>query len=701
MRLLIACLLLGHFLTCTGVAAREADVSRDHSIVAEDYFTISSLQSIALSPDGSQVAFTELRWDKEADKQTSELWVVDTASRETTRLTFDDVSQGSPSWSPDGHFIYFTSNQKRAGEEKPPYDGKTQVWRIPASGGEMQVLTRVKEGIVSYQLSAAGSTLYYQTTDENVDAKWKELREEFDQLEYGHGVHDFSQIWKLDLKTWRSKKIVDEKRVVRSFQVSPDESKIAMHTTPTKKLISNEGWSRVDLWDAVKNEVITLTQKGWRKGDPSPYGWINEVRFSRDSRALAFTVSFDGHPTQLSVVEWNGGEYALRELACSKQMSLVGGSLAWRGNSRDLVFLGEDRARIRILSIPGVRQGKQGTLNVLTPGDVVVRAFDYSADGNRLAVINHDLENSGDIYTVSASGFKRVTRINPQIDTWKLPQISLVQWTAPDGSLVEGVLELPPDYQQSDGPLPLVVQIHGGPTAATHYQFMFRIYGRTLMASQGYALLSPNYRGSTGYGDQFMVDLIGRENNIEVADILAGVDSLIGRRIADPQRLAVMGWSNGGYLTNCLITKSKRFQAASSGAGVVDQVIQWGTEDTPGHVINYMESLPWTGAGAYRKGSPLYQLNQVKTPTLIHVGEKDARVPPAHARALYRALKHYLHVPTELIVYPGAAHGLTTYQHRLAKMKWDLAWFGKYLSEPAQGSQASHEEAQEANEANE
>ena len=143
-----------------------------------------------------------------------------------------------------------------------------------------------------------------------------------------------------------------------------------------------------------------------------------------------------------------------------------------------------------------------------------------------------------------------------------------------------------------------------------------------------------------------------------------------------------MGWSNGGYLTNCLITKTDRFKAASSGAGVLDIVIQWGTEDTPGHVINYMQGMPWSDPDEYRAGSPIYNLDRVKTPTLIHVGENDPRVPAAHSRTLYRALRHYVKVPTELVVYPGEGHGLTTYKNRKAKMEWDLAWFERYLDIP-------------------
>lgn len=262
------------------------------------------------------------------------------------------------------------------------------------------------------------------------------------------------------------------------------------------------------------------------------------------------------------------------------------------------------------------------------------------------------------------------------------PAGEFVYFAGADGDTVEGILELPPDHDPEAGPLPLIVELHGGPTSATRYQLRLWIYGRALMAANGYALLSPNYHGSTGYGDDFMTALIGRENAIEVVDIRTGVEAMVERGIADVDRLGVMGWSNGGFLTNAMITaEPDLFQAASSGAGVLHQVLQWSIQDTPGHNVNFMQGLPWEAPDAYRAGSPLYRLGGVTTPTLIHVGGSDPRVPPAHSRALYRALRHYLGVPVELVVYPGEGHGLATRANRLAKMRWDLAWFERYLGE--------------------
>lgn len=667
------------FALCLVATADAEQPQRMHDVDVEDYFSIAVVMDCAVSPEGRRVAFTELRWEPPAEKRNLDLWVVDTGTKRRLRLTFDKASDSAPQWSPDGRYIYFLSNQDRGEGAEPPYNGKPQVWRISPEGGEPQSVTREKDGVGLFSLSGDGAALYYTVSEEQIDDEWKDLRSTYKDLEYGHGATEFSQVWKLDLESWRSTKVVDEKRVVGAMQISPDEKHIALVTTPDETLLTNEGWSRVDVVDVSSGAVSTVTPDGWRDGHPSRFGWIGNIAWSSDSAALAFSVDFDGYATRLYAVEWLGEETALHELMRPEGVSVSGGTVAWGGGSRDVCFVGEEGARSRLYCLSEVKGGSQGAVRTETPGDVAVGSFHYPRSGGQPAVVMGTLTHPPDVFLVQDGGrLERLTTVNPQVDTWKLPQISVVSWTGANGDAVEGILELPPDHQPGTS-LPMIVELHGGPTAATLYRLRFWIYGRTLLPAKGYALLSPNYRGSTGYGDKFLTELIGRENDIEVEDILKGVDAMVERGIADPDRLGVMGWSNGGFLTNCLITKTDRFKAASSGAGVLHQVMQWGTEDTPGHVINYMEDLPWADREAYGKGSPLYDLDKVKTPTLIHVGEKDARVPAAHSRTLYRALKHYLHVPTELVVYPGEGHGLTTYTHRKAKMEWDLKWFERYV----------------------
>ncbi|MFQ5489372.1 MAG: S9 family peptidase [Phycisphaerae bacterium] len=674
----------------SAVVVRADDPVRDHHIVADDYFGIGMVTGCVMSPDGRRVAYTELRWEPPAEKRNLDVWVVERESRAVTRLTFDPAADGNPQWSADGRWIYFSSAPKRTGEEQPPYNGKAQVWRISPQGGSPFPVTRVPDGIDDFELSADGQSLYYTVGEKQVDDAWKDLREKHDQIIYGRGVVKFSQLWKLDLQSWRAEKIIDDKRVIRDFAISPDEKRLAMLTTPTGKLITNEGWSRVDVWEPSTGRIRQVPDRLWREEAPSPYGWLETLAWSGDGTALAFRVDWDGYPSELFVADFGGQEIAVQKLTRPMEVFPTGGRMCWRGKTRDLCFVAQHRSLARVFCISNIQAGKQGNDFDLISDDVAVNDLSLSADGNQMAVVLSRTTHPPDVYVYNATPpatrpvGTRLTKVNPQVDTWLLPQIERVTWKGWNGDQVEGILELPPGYQR-DRPLPMIVEIHGGPTSASRYEMRFWIYGRVLMAARGYAVLSPNYRGSTGYGDKFLTELVGHKNDRDVIDILAGVDAMIEKGIADADRLGVMGWSNGGYLTNCLITTTDRFKAASSGAGVFDAAMQWCAEDTPGHVINFQKGLPWEQPAQMQKASPLYRADRIKTPTIIHVGEKDRRCPPAHSEALFRALHHYLGVPTELIKYPGEGHSPTTYKNRKAKLDWDLAWFEKYLPVQADG----------------
>lgn len=653
--------------------------TRDHVMLPEDSFTLTGLEDLAVSPDGLQAAYTENRWGDGKKGRSSDLWVVSTAGTPPRRLTFDGFGGSGVSWSPDGQWLYFLGRDK-AGRDAPPHDGSTQIWRLPRTGGVPVPVTRAEDGVAAFELSPDGLSLYYAVDDEQTDEPWGDLLKKYDDLEYGHGVTKLTEVRRLDLTTWRDEVALDAIRVIHDMALSPDGKRLAMITTPDNELIFNEGWSRVDVLDLASGQVAELTNQAWRDTHKSPYGWIEDLAWSADSRALAFSISYDGYASDIWVAEERAGAWPLQKITRPDPLSYDGG-LAWRGTGRTLCYRGEAMARVQVIAVEGVAAGAQGRTSELTRGDLVVAAFGFDRKGATLVALWETPTDANDLYLVSApERFRRLTRVNPQVDTWKLPQISHVSWPGADGVTCWGILELPADYVRGSGPLPTIIEVHGGPTSSTRIGFRLWMYGRGLMPARGYALFNPNYRGSTGYGDRFLEELVGRENDIEVRDITAGVRWLIDQGLADPAKIGVTGWSNGGYLTNCLIVaEPDMFAAASSGAGVLDMVIQWGTEDTPGHVINFTRGLPWQVPDAYREASPLYHLDRVKTPTLIHVGGADARVPTAHSRALYRALQNYLHVPTQLVVYPGEPHGLTTRHNRMAKMEWDLAWFDKYL----------------------
>jgi dipeptidyl aminopeptidase/acylaminoacyl peptidase len=648
--------------------------SRD--VTVDDYFSLASVSQVALSPNGKHLAYAEARWQNAGNDRKTDLWLIELRSGEVKQLTRDRANDRSLKWAADGATLYFLGNRKHEGEKKPPYDGKTQIWKLSLEGGEPADVTRSAEGVDAYDLSADGKTLYYtsETTLKEEDP-FASLRERHDNLEYGHGSHKASRLWKLDLKTGQIEKILEDRRYIREFAVAPDGKRAALITTPDDRIVSFEGASRVDILDLETLKLAPLSDQLWRADAPSPYAWLEGLAWAPDGRRLAFNVVFDAYPAEIIVAEWRDGKPTTSRVERGKaSVRGYGSPLQWR-TATQLCLLAEVRAQVQV-------QEASARLElgaVWTPRNTVVSAFSFAADGETLAYVASDPQHLPEIHLRRGDEVRRLTDLNSQAKNWKLPRVSIVAWKGANDTQVEGVLELPADYEKGK-PLPLVVGLHGGPTTAIYAALDFSPYeGRMILPARGYALLLPNYRGSTGYGDRFITDLIGKENSVELEDILNGVDALIDSGVADRTRLGVMGWSNGGYLTNCLIARTPRFKAASSGAGILDTVTEWGINDEPAYAAALKGGHPWQKPDVYRRSSPIYDIGKVLTPTLIHVGAADERCPPGQSRMLYRALHEYVKAPTELVVYPGEPHSLGKLSSRKAKMEWDLAWFDHYL----------------------
>ncbi len=654
-----------------------------HDVTLDDYFSLAMVTQLAVSPDGQYAAYCEARWQQSTDDRKTELWVVATgADPQPRRLTFDRASSRLPQWSADGRTIYFLAERKREAEKKPPLDGKTQVWRIGLDGGEPQPVTQVEGGITGYGLAASADQLYYSvdasTTDEDAFSK---LRKQFSALEYQQGKRTVSEVWRLDLKTWRAEKVTAEKRYVREFAVTADGKRVAMISAADDSVLKSEGESRVDVWE--DGRVTTPPTDVYRAKAPSPHAWLESLAWSPDGQRFAFCAVFDAYPAEIVVGSKASGQWQTELMPRPAEVHVrgYGAPLKWHP-SGSVFFVAERGAKTFVVpSDPNVL----ASLPQSGLPDHVVYAFDTDAAGRLGVYVLGRPDEFAGLYVAEfkpGAPLRRLTTLNPQAATWKLPTVQHVTWKAADGATVGGILELPRDSKPGH-PLPLVVGIHGGPTTSVKAALEFDPYlGRVWLPAQGYAVFCPNYRGSTGYGDKFVTDLIGSENELDVADIVAGVQHLVREGIADPESIGVMGWSNGGYLTNCLVTRKDlplKLRAASSGAGILDTVMEWGINDEPAYPKVFKKGLPWETPDVYRKTSPTYGLGNVTTPTLIHVGANDVRCPPGHSRMLYRALHEYVRVPTELVVYPGEPHGLGKYTSRKAKMEWDLAWFQKYL----------------------
>lgn len=676
----IRMLSLLYFLTILpGVVAQE----RTHLIIPEDYASMATATQCALSPDGQFLAYVEARWQISSDDRKSDLWVVGTSpGSKPIRLTSDRANDRDVKWSADGQNLYFLGNRKREGEKKAPYDGTTQVWCLPRVGGELFAVTRVEGGVTGYDLARTVGQLFYSVDSSDTEQDdFSKMRSSHSKLNYGHGKRTISELWKIDLAIWRAEKVLDQKRYLREFAVTNDGKRIGLLTAYDDTVIKSEGESRLDIWENGK--VTTPNTDPYRALAASPHAWLEGLAWSADGNKIAFNAIFDAYPAEivLGVRSESGWNISLMERPGEIHVHGYGSPLKWH-SSGQLFFVAEKHGKSFVTSAePTVLKN----VSTLSPPDRVVYSFDTDDAGKIGAFIMGQSNQFGDIYVAEYrqnAEFRKLVELNPQTKNWKFPLVKHITWKAPDGTEVGGVLEMPVGAEPGTK-LPLVVAMHGGPTTSSKAGLEFDPHnGKLYFSAKGYAVLLPNYRGSTGYGDKFVTQLIAKENEIEVNDIIAGVEQLVRDGVVDPNRVAVMGWSNGGYLTNCLITRNNlpfKLKAASSGAGILDTIMEWGINDEPAYPRVLKKGLPWEVPQTYHSSSPTYGLGRISTPTIIHVGGNDVRCPPEHSRMLYRAMREYVKVPAELIVYPNEPHGLSKYSHRLAKMQWDLAWFEKYL----------------------
>jgi dipeptidyl aminopeptidase/acylaminoacyl peptidase len=678
--------LIAPLLACAILApSLAAPPERTHNITPEDYASVATISDVALSLDGGQAAFCLGKWDKKADNRRTELWVVEANGKGKPRqLTQDRANDRTPKWSSDGKWIYVLANRKHEDEKKPPFDGKPQVWKAPVGGGDPIAVTSVEGGVQAFDYAPKADAIFYTVeTHETPSDDFSALRKKFDKPEYSRGKRTVSELYRIDPGA-EAKKVVSDGRYIREFAVAPDAQRIVMITAFDDTVVKSEGESHIDVWENGK--IVTPPTEVYRKDAASPYAWLESLAWSPDGSRFAFCAVFDGYPAEIIVGELKKGAWAIHKMPRKDGFHVRGYGCPLRWIKPELlVGLCDTEGSVGLFVYSAL---VRDAFTNVSPGDFIY-AFDaVPASGIPLVVRGRSLA-----FPELELGYGKeqritLTALNPQAETWKLPSIEHITWKAPDGAAVGGPLELPYGYKKGSKKLPLVVAIHGGPTTASYNDLRFDPHnGHLYFAAAGYAVLSPNYRGSTGYGDKFLTELIGHENDIEVRDILAGVQHLIDEGVADPNRVAVMGWSNGGYLTNCLITAKDppvKIAAASSGAGILDTVAEWGFNDEPAYPMVFKKGAPWQTPDIYRKTSPTYGLGNVKTPTLIHVGGGDDRCPPGHSKMLHRALSENLHLPTELIVYPGEPHGLTKLSNRTAKMEWDLAWFEKYLKSGAQ-----------------
>jgi len=359
----------------------------------------------------------------------------------------------------------------------------------------------------------------------------------------------------------------------------------------------------------------------------------------------------------------------------------------WSADGRSVVAVINLGLRSEVFQVdPGTRSLKQLTEGRHTIPPTPALAFSYEPRAGK-AVFQLDEPNRyGDIWVLALTGAPaaRVTGLFDDFERkFYVPRQERVEWKSADGATIDGLLIYPINYDPAKR-YPLVVQMHGGPQEADHYgagvDTAFNYF--PVLAGKGYAVLRPNYRGSIGYGNAFMRDLVGGYFRNQHLDVMAGVDAMIQKGIADPDRLVAMGWSAGGTLTNKLITFTNRFKAASAGAGVSNWISMYAQSDVRANRTMIFGGTPWqkdAPIDVFWGTSPLKDVANAKTPTLFFVGENDTRVGPPQSVEMYRALKSN-NVPTHLYIGPGEPHQWGGTRHLIFKGNAELEWFEKYVT---------------------
>jgi len=309
--------------------------------------------------------------------------------------------------------------------------------------------------------------------------------------------------------------------------------------------------------------------------------------------------------------------------------------------------------------------------------------FSAAQHSSRVAFVYSSLQHPREVYMAESANHleqaKAVTAFNQLLAERELPEGKPYRWTADDGTQIEGMLIYPPGKFGAKN-LPTFTWIHGGPQMADGDEFRSpHVWAWfTLAATDGWLIFDPNYRGSTGYGDAFTLGFVPKVDSRSAKDILEGVDALVKEGIADPDRLSVGGYSNGGSLTNWLITQTTRFRAAVSGAGVVEHVVMWGNNDAPTYSAYCLGGVPWESKQNYDTEAAVWQIDKVTTPTLILSGSADANTPPFESHLLERAL-YTRGIPHSLLIFPGEGHSFETNPwHVKIAVREELKWIETY-----------------------
>ncbi|MBI1357275.1 MAG: prolyl oligopeptidase family serine peptidase [Acidobacteria bacterium] len=671
-----------------------------------DLLELETLNVAKVSPDKQWLLYGREGLDWKNNRRTVDLWLVRTDGSQRRRMTYSgDRRESAISWAKDsGAFLYLATDDKR----------RMQVFRMRVDGGEAQQITEEAEGVQDYALSPSGDRLAYRTGPSGARIlKILDLQREQAQATTASGDRPYVLLFqwhpqgdrilftsaeeKESLLSERAKKgfnvrLNDEPKSPRNLWIAdlrtgmqerltdyPDLSVYEIKPSPSGRWWAFKARTADRYGTSWDNELYLLDlEKGGVRRLTSNAQDEDAFSFSPDEKHLAFVGPDEGAQYAAEKIHLAPlPDGPIRELGEKWPYDAAFGY--WAKGSSKIYFASTVGVNRQIYSMP--LDG--GEPEALTSGDHLL-SLSYDREADALLVRKASPRALDELYfadpdaPADASRWMTLTDFSAQLADRAMGEFETVHWTSTDGQEVEGLLIKPVGYQEGVR-YPLIVQVHGGPAGTSTNSFPGRwsTYSH-VYAGRGYAVLQPNYRGSSGYGAKFRQQIAGNYFQQGFDDIMTGVDSLIERGLADPDRLGHMGWSAGGHWSNWALTHTDRFKAIASGAGAVNWISMWAQSDMQINREFYFEGKPYENREHYLEVSPIAYIENAKTPTLIFCGTADERVPNPQSRELYVNLKN-LGVPVEYIEFPGQGHGLTNARYELVKMEAELAWFAKWI----------------------
>jgi dipeptidyl aminopeptidase/acylaminoacyl peptidase len=635
-----------------------------HVPTVDELLTLKTVGAVSMSPDAKWIAYTVGYGDFKTDAFMNQIWLVEVASGRNFQVTRGDKSSTAPRWSPDGNWLTFLSNR---------VEDKNQIFAINPLGGESIQLTKSETSIGTFTWSDDGKSIAYLASEPALPVS-KERKDYLGDFEVVRREYNFNHIWTFNVADAMNGPLVGKQRTkkkdfsVDSCSWSPDGSKIAFSATINPDLIQG-GTSDV--------YVLNLSDDSLRKLVSQP-GPDNGPRWSPDGKQIAFTTAMGREPffatnTKIAIVSAEGGT----PQSLTDNFDESPGIVDWKSDGIYFSSLQKTAAHLFRLDTASGKISR-----VTGPDSLIAGSVSLSRDAQKMAITIASPSSLSEVFVTDTNKFapRKLTSLSDQTNNLVLGTRELVTWKSTDGAEIEGVVIKPADFDPAKK-YPLLCIIHGGPTGVDRPVLLTpdtRTYPSDIWAARGAVILKVNYRGSAGYGEGFRKLNVRNLGVGDAWDVISGVDNLIAKGFIDRNRVACMGWSQGGYISAFLTASSDRFAAISVGAGISDWATYYYNTDITPFTIHYLGNNPVNDPEIYQKTSPIAYIKNARTPTLIQHGELDRRVPIANAYELRQALEDR-GVKVEMIVYKGFGHGITKPKSQRAVMQHNLGWFNHYI----------------------